>query len=196
MESLDSDVVRESRAERARLADLLAGLDPEQWNADSLCSDWRVREVVAHITMPFRMSVPRFIGGMVRARFDFNRLADRDARDTARQLTAAQLVELLRSNIDNPWPPPGGGKVGALSHDLIHGLDFTVPLGLPGPPPSRIAMVLESAGPKQIKYFGADLGNRRLVASDADIAIGDGPDHTLPAADLLLVVTGRRRLEN
>jgi len=34
------------------LAVILAGLSPEAWDAPTLCQGWRVREVVAHITMP------------------------------------------------------------------------------------------------------------------------------------------------
>lgn len=37
-------------AERRRVADLLAGLDDEQWAAPSLCDGWTVREVGAHLT--------------------------------------------------------------------------------------------------------------------------------------------------
>ena len=187
-------VIRETRAERARLVATLADLSPEQWAADSLCSGWRVREVVAHMAMPFRTSLPRFLGGMVRSRFDFNRFADHDARATAQRMTDEELLHVMRDNIDHPWTPPGGGKVGALSHDLIHGLDITVPLGLAGPPPSRVEIVLASAGPKQLKYFGVDIGRLRLVATDADVSIGDGPTRLLTASDLVLVVTGRRRL--
>jgi uncharacterized protein (TIGR03083 family) len=195
MTSPDPDlVVRETRAERARLAALLADLTPEQWGAESLCSGWRVREVVAHMTMPFRTSLPGFLAGMVRARFDFNRFADRDARAATQRMTDSDLLELLRANIDHPWEPPGGGKVGALSHDVIHGLDFTVPLGLPVPPPERVAIVLGSAKPKQFTYFGVDLGGTRLVATDADVSIGDGKSHRMPVVDLLLVATGRRSL--
>src|SRR4051794_26661265 len=42
-------------AERTELADLLATLRPEQWEAPSLCEGWRVRDVVAHV-MSFDVS--------------------------------------------------------------------------------------------------------------------------------------------
>ena len=38
-----------ARDERADLADFLATLSPEQWEAPTLCERWRVREVVAHL---------------------------------------------------------------------------------------------------------------------------------------------------
>ena len=46
-------------AERRELAGLLDGLSAEQWDAPSLCDGWAVRQVVAHLTMPFRYSAPR-----------------------------------------------------------------------------------------------------------------------------------------
>jgi hypothetical protein len=85
-----------------------------------------------------------------------------------------------------------GGQAGALSHDLIHGLDITEPLGLPAPPPQRIALVLQHATQRQLRYFGVDLTGLRLVDPRAEISIGDGRPVTLPLKDLLLVVTGRR----
>ena len=39
-----------THAERARLADDLAGLTAAQWATPSLCGDWTVEEVVAHLT--------------------------------------------------------------------------------------------------------------------------------------------------
>jgi uncharacterized protein (TIGR03083 family) len=55
-------------AERRDLADVLAGLSPEAWEQPSLCTGWRVREVVAHMTIPFRYSTARFALEMARPR--------------------------------------------------------------------------------------------------------------------------------
>lgn len=190
-----ADLVSETRAERERLAGLFGDLTPEQWDAASLCDGWRVREVVAHMTMPFRTKPLKVMGGLVRARFSFNRYADRDARSAAATMSEAELVGLLRRNTDHPWQPPGGGQAGALSHDVIHGLDVTEPLGLPSPPTERLALVLGSTRPRQLKYFGVDLGGTRLTASDSGVSIGDGPNVVeMTSKEMLLVVTGRRRL--
>ena len=190
-----ADLVSETRAERERLAGLFGDLTPEQWDAASLCDGWRVREVVAHMTMPFRTKPLKVMGGLVRARFSFDRYADRDARSAAATMSEAELVGLLRRNIDHPWQPPGGGQAGALSHDVIHGLDVTEPLGLPSPPTERLALVLGSTRPRQLKYFGVDLGGTRLTAADSGVSIGDGPNVVeMTSKEMLLVVTGRRRL--
>jgi len=110
-------------------------------------------------------------------------------------MSEAELVELLRRNIDNPWRPPGGGQAGALSHDVIHGLDVTEPLGLPPAPADRVALVLASASPRQMKFFGVDLDGRKLAATDTDVSVGEGPAVvTMTAKEILLVATGRRPL--
>lgn len=197
MTSSDAKLVTETRRERERLAALLADLSAEQWDTPSLCEGWRVREVVAHITMPFRTKPLGVMAGIVRAGFSFNRYADRDARAAARSMTASDLVHLLRRNIDHPWSPPGGGQAGALSHDVIHGLDVTEPLGLPPAPADRLALVLASARPRQLKYFGVNLDGKRLTADDADVTVGDGTETlTMPAKDILLVITGRQALND
>ncbi|MDT2010241.1 maleylpyruvate isomerase family mycothiol-dependent enzyme [Rhodococcus opacus] len=74
-------------AERQDLATVLDGLTPEQWDAPTLCAGWRVREVLAHITMPYRYSMPRFAVEMIKARGNFNRMSDRRARADADALT-------------------------------------------------------------------------------------------------------------
>jgi hypothetical protein len=126
----------------------------------------------------------------------FYRFAVALAKLDTSQVSDADLLTSLRDNIENPWQPPGGGQAGALSHDVIHGLDITEPLGLPRPPADRIRLILASAGDGQLAYFGVDLTGRRLVATDTDLALGDGPNVTeLPAADILLAITGRTVLE-
>src|SRR5690606_39088317 len=121
----------------------------EQWDAPTLCDGWRVREVVAHTTMPFRTSLGRTLVELVKARGDVNRMADRCARRDAAELTAEKLLASLRHNIAHRWAPPGGGVHGALSHEVIHGLDITVGLGLDRRVPlARVAAVLTGMRPK------------------------------------------------
>lgn len=196
MLDLTDPLSRATAAERARLVDLLSTLDADQWAAASLCAGWRVREVVAHITMPYRHTGATVMAGIAAAGGDFNRFADERARQDTTETTDAELLDCLRNNIDHPWQPPVGGQAGALSHDVIHGLDITEALGLPRPPADRIGLVLAGAGTRQLAYFGVDLTGRRLVADDIDLVLGDGPVITeLPAADILLAVAGRSVLD-
>ena len=189
---LSDPIARETAAERARLADLYADLRPDQWSAASLCAGWRTREVVAHVTLPYRHSSVRVLRGIAAARGRFDLFADRIAREDTARHSDAELLAALRDNVTNPWRPPGGGQAGALSHDVIHGLDVTEALGLPRPPADRVRNVIVGAGPRALRYFGTDLTGLRLVATDTDLSLGEGPEVVeLPAVDLLLRVSGR-----
>ncbi|MER6512867.1 maleylpyruvate isomerase family mycothiol-dependent enzyme [Nonomuraea sp. NPDC001636] len=194
MSSTDAELKQHVHAERERLADLLAALPDQGWDSPSLCSGWRVREVVAHLTAPFRTSLPRLVAGLAAARFSFDRYADRAARKDATRMSNAELLACLRANITNAWQPPGGGLAGALSHDTIHGLDMTVPLGLPSPPAERVALVLAAANERSLSYFGVDLAGLQLRGTDADIRLGAGEPVHMPVEDILLTITGRRPL--
>jgi uncharacterized protein (TIGR03083 family) len=189
----DEEVRAAVVAERRELAEMLGELTPGQWDAASLCAGWRVREVVAHMTMPFRMSAPAFLAEMARDFGNFNRMADRVARRDAARLGPAELHACLRDNVEHPWRPPGGGPVGALSHDVIHGLDISVGLGLDRRPPvERVGMILDNMRARNVSFFGVDLSGVRLEATDHRWAMGDGATLRGTAQDLLLVVCGRR----
>jgi uncharacterized protein (TIGR03083 family) len=162
--------------------------------AASLCAGWRVREVVAHVTMPFRYRSSRILTEMIKAGGNFNRMADRLARRDATALSDDQLARSVADSVDHPWRPPGGGYEGALSHNMIHGLDITVPLGIARHvPEERLRMVLRGlASPKRLKYFGVDLRGVELRADDMDWSYGTGSPIHASGQNLLLVLCGRR----
>jgi uncharacterized protein (TIGR03083 family) len=179
-------------AERRDQLAVLAGLRPAEWDAPTLCAGWRVREVVAHQTMPFRYSGPRFALELARDAGRFHRMADRVARRDAAATEPAQLLRALRDNLAFPWKPPGGGLAGALAHDVIHGLDITTarPAGR-AVPLDRVAFVLEQVSSMRRSPFGVDLAGIALRADDLDWALGTGAPLTGAAQDLLLVCCGR-----
>jgi uncharacterized protein (TIGR03083 family) len=183
----------EIAAERRDLADVLAALPAQAWDAPTLCAGWRVRELVAHVTMPFRYSTTRFAAELLRSGGNFTKMSDRCARRDA-AIAPAELVSVLRDNAANPWQPPGGGLAGALTHDVIHGLDVVVPLGVSRRVPAeRLVTVLHAVtGPKALGHFGADLTGIELRADDLDWSFGSGQAVRGPAQDLALVLCGRK----
>lgn len=189
----DADLHGSIVAERRELAGVLAELSAKDWESPSLCAGWRIREVVAHMTMPFRYSLPQVILGVLRARGNFNRMADRAARRDATALSSTDLVRQLQDNADTRWKPPGGGYQGALSHDVIHGMDITIALGIDRTvPEERVRVILESQTAKQIEYFGVDLADVELRADNLDWSYGTGEMVTGHAQHLLMVLCGRR----
>jgi len=180
-------------AERRAFGEVLRGLPEVDWDAPSLCTGWRVREVVAHMTMPFRYSPPRFLAELARSRGNFARMADRVARRDG-QAPVRTLLEGWLDNVDNGWKPPGGGLPGALTHDVVHGLDITIPLGIEHPvSEAALRVVLDNATrPLNQKHFGVDLTGIRLEADDLEWAFGDGEPIRGAARHLLMVLMDRR----
>jgi uncharacterized protein (TIGR03083 family) len=179
-------------AEFDRLADLLDAASDAQWDTPSLCAGWRVREVIAHLTMAARYSEAEFMAELQRCGFDFTRLSNEvAARDAT--LPTDELRRNLRSEVMQHWAPPGGGYRGALNHVVIHGLDVTVPLGAPRPADDQaIRVILDdlTQGDDHVR-FGIDHGQRRLEATDLDWSFGAGPPLRGAAADLALAICGR-----
>ncbi len=190
----ESELPVKIAAERRELARVLSDLPASAWDAQTLCAGWRVREVVAHMTMPFRLSAARFAAELARSGGRFNAMSDRIARRDAAAVSAADLLSILQDNATNPWKPPGGGYLGALTHDVIHGLDITVPLGISRRvPEDRLRAVLDAiAAPKALKHFGTDLSGVQLKAEDIDWEYGSGQQLSGAAQDLALVLCGRK----
>jgi hypothetical protein len=144
--------------------------------------------------MPFRYSIPQSMVELLKARGNFNKMADRCARRDAASLPAGELAAALGDNASHPWKPPGGGFEGALTHDVVHGLDFTVPLGIDRKiPEDRLRIVLRGLSTsKRLKFFGVDLRGIELRADDTDWSLGSGTPVSGTAQDLVLVLCGRR----
>jgi uncharacterized protein (TIGR03083 family) len=202
-------------AHRRVLADALDGLSAEQWRGTSLCEGWTPAHVLAHQTMPFRISEQDYVAGIQRCGGDFTRFSDEMAeRDS--KLPPADLVAVLRDNADNPWSPPGGGLAGALSHDVIHGLDISWPLSLSyaipeealttvlgmmtsplaldtgEDPAAEVQTAAAEATAGRASIFGFPLDGIRVVATDIAWAAGTGAELTGTSRDLLPLLAGRR----
>ena len=173
------------------LADLLAASSVNSWDAPSLCEKWLVRHVVAHVTMPARMTPAQFGAEMAAAGGDFTVLSDTVAiRDG--ELPSAELLAQLRSPVLHAWQPPGGGAAGALSHAVIHSLDVTIALDRPPVTPTRAATtVLDHLTSARGTLFGVDLTDVRLEAADTDWSWGEGHRVHADSGSLVALLGGR-----
>jgi len=172
------------------LADVLEVADGAAWTTPSLCAGWRLREVVAHLTMPARYGEERFMDELRAHGFDFSALSNAvAARDGA--LPRAELLGALRDETLHRWAPPGGGVHGALNHVVIHSLDATVPLGQVPVSEPALRVVLDDLTGGGHAHFGTEIAGRRLEATDVDWHHGEGPVLRGPAVALLLTLAGR-----
>lgn len=187
------DIKAAIAAERRELADLLDGLPAAQWDAPTLCAGWRVREVAAHMSMGFRYPLPKVAAELLKSGGNINKMADRLARKDAAAAAPRQLAGFLREHAHHPWKPPVGGIASALGHDVVHGLDITVALGIDRRvPEDRLRVLLDHVTLRSAKFFGADLRGLALHADDLDWSFGTGTPLTGSAQDLLLVAFGRK----
>jgi uncharacterized protein (TIGR03083 family) len=188
----DADLQPVVAAELLTLADLLGEATEAQWDTLSLCEGWRVREVIAHMTMAARYSQDAFMAELARHDFDFGRLSNEIAAQDA-GLPTGELVASLRSDVMQHWAPPGGGYHGALNHAVIHGLDVTVPLGVPRrSPDGTIRIVLDDLTQGGMhQRFGTSVDGRSLQATDLDWSYGSGPALRGTAGDLAAMLCGR-----
>ncbi len=172
------------------LADLLASAPAETWDAPSLCEKWQVRHVVAHVTMPARLTPEQFGAGMAAAGGDFTVLSDTvAARDAS--LPLADQLDALRSPLLHAWQPPGGAA-GALNHAVIHSLDVTVALDRPTVAPREaVVAVLDQLTAANGALFGVDLTGVRLEAADTDWSWGSGGGVRADSGLLVALLSGR-----
>jgi uncharacterized protein (TIGR03083 family) len=173
------------------LADLLATAPAETWDAPSLCEKWQVRHVVAHVTMPTRLTPEQFGAEMAAAGGDFGLLSDTvAARDAS--LPVTDHLAHLRSPLLHGWQPPGGGAAGALSHAVIHSLDVTVALDRPAVAPAEaVIAILDQLTAANGVIFGLDLTGVRLEATDTEWSWGTGEAVRADSGHLAALLSGR-----
>ncbi len=180
-----------AHAERAALADDLAGLDDAQWALPSLCARWSVEEVVAHLTAAASVGPWRWVASVVGARFDTDlhnqrRLAER------RGATPAETLERFR-RVTTSTTAPWGPVEAWLGEVVIHAEDVRRPLGLARTPPvETVTAVARFSARRDFTVSGRTaVAGLRLEATDGPFATGEGPLVRGTTLALLMAVAGR-----
>ncbi len=178
-----------ARAERADLAAFLATLTPQQWDAPSLCSDWSVKDVVAHM-ISYEELGPM---GLLR-RFAKGRIvrANQVGVDEFAALSPQQLVEFLGNHLTPKGLTAGFGGMIALVDGLIHHQDIRRSLHQPRTVPAdRLIRVLDLVPGNPRLGAGRRVRGLRLRATDIDWTHGRGPQVVGPGEALLMAMAGR-----
>lgn len=186
-----TDIWTSIAAERGALADDLATLSPTQWDTSSLCADWTVRDVVAHLSSTASMTAPRFFLGMAKAGFNFDKFAAGGVAEHRGTDPAATLAEFRGLQHSTSAPP--GPKVSWLGEIVIHGADVRRPLGIShAPQPDVVRQVLDFyKGSNLLSGAKKRVAGLALRASDDDWQHGQGEPVEGPLLSLLLAMTGR-----
>ncbi|MFD5178990.1 maleylpyruvate isomerase family mycothiol-dependent enzyme [Nocardia sp. NPDC058379] len=179
--------------ERATLADLLADLPESAWDTPSLCTGWRVRDVVAHLVLATRVTIGSLLVNLIRARGNLDRLIHDTAVRLADRMSTAELLDALRATVDSRITPIGTTPTDRLMDLLVHGQDIAVPLGVDRVMPTAAAQwSLERVWAMGTPFHARTrLAGYALTATDTGWHTGTGTPVTGTAAELLMIVTGR-----
>lgn len=186
------DTMSLARDERTELADLLADLTPDQWDAPTLCERWRVREVVAHVYSYEDLGWGRLAVRMLSAGGNVDRVNTAGVADHADK-SPEKLLARAREHIQ----PAGltammGGRI-ALTDGMIHQQDIRRPLGLPRHiPEERLIAALETARSAPTLSAATMIRGLTLRATDLDWSTGTGPEVEGPGEALLMAMAGRK----
>lgn len=167
-------------------------LDDQQWEVESRCEGWSVREVLAHLILAARPPARRYVAAVARARGDFDKanhaLAVADGRKPP-----GELIAEYRNVVDHRFSPPGWPQAAPLSDILLHGLDVRLALGLPGDQqPERYEPVMGLLFSRAARSFTrAKRPSVTWVATDHSWTRGEGPAVEGAIADLAFTAAGR-----
>jgi uncharacterized protein (TIGR03083 family) len=178
-------------AERAALADDLAGRGDQQWQTQSLCTGLTVREVLAHITAGASLTPLRWMAGVIRCRFDFDRQV---AMRLAEQLgaTPAETLARFRHVVSSTTKPPLP-IAAILGEAIVHAEDIRRPLGIRRAYPiTTLTRTAEYYGSSNLPVLTKERATGlRILATDGPFAVGSGPLVTGPTLALIMAMAGR-----
>lgn len=196
---MDETVWHLIRDERQSLAQALEPLPEEQWTTPSLCTQWTVHDVVAHLVMT-PTGEPRpwpMTKALVKARGHLW-TAGRDIAVGYACHPPQELLATLRELADARTKPVFVASQNILPDLVVHGQDIAVPLGLQRPVPASAARLalqrLWSMGwpfHARRRLNGVHLLCEDTTETDVVWEAGSGPQVCGSAGDLALLMTGR-----
>jgi uncharacterized protein (TIGR03083 family) len=182
------------RHEMFDLAERLAELNDGQWNSPSLCAQWRIRDVLAHLTAGAEgaFGVGAILPGMLRHGFNFNRWVAADGQGRGQQ-DPVLILKALRNAADSRRASDGAGSAAGLMHVVIHGQDMCRPLGITRDLPEAHLIPVADFVKEDRHRFGAKkrIAGLELRATDMDWSHGHGPEVTGSAEALVMMMAGR-----
>jgi uncharacterized protein (TIGR03083 family) len=187
-----TDVWPVIHAERKALAAQLEGISDGAWGTTSLCTDWTVQDVLAHMTATAKLSSASFFPKLIGSGFSLKKM---QAKDIARERGSSgpELLARFTSQADSTGRPPGPVET-MLGEVLVHSEDIRRPLGLTHTYQPEAVMQAADFYKRSNLVVGTKkrIAGVTLRATDADWSHGDGPNAEGPMLSLLLAMTGRK----
>jgi uncharacterized protein (TIGR03083 family) len=178
-------------AERRALSEDLAPLDDGRWATTSLCSDWTIRDVLAHLTATAKIGPPQFFAKMIASGFSLGRLQAKDIAVEKGASTGETLTRFAAVTDSSKHPP--GPTDAWLGEAIIHAEDIRRPLGIAHDYQTDAVVRVADfyKGSNLIVGTKKRIAGLRLKATDVAWSHGDGPEVTGPVLSLVMAMTGR-----
>jgi uncharacterized protein (TIGR03083 family) len=179
-------------AERKSLATDLQPLTDDGWNTKSLCSEWTVRDLVAHMTATAKITPLTFFPKFAGSGFSFARMQEKD-NTRERGSSPADTLSNFQAIIDSKKRPPGPAQT-MLGEVIIHSADIRRALGIdhtyPVEPVTEVADFYKNSN----LIIGAKkrITGVKLRATDTDWSNGEGPEAAGPIMAIVMAMTGRK----
>ncbi|GAA4283706.1 maleylpyruvate isomerase family mycothiol-dependent enzyme [Brevibacterium daeguense] len=179
------------RGERAALTEDLAQLSPAQWRHSTLCEQWDVEEVVAHLTSAATMNQWRWLRSMIGARFR-PEVHNQRRLNEHRGGTPGETLERFRAIVSSTTAP-SGHTAAYLGEIVVHAQDIRRSLGLTRTP--EVEALTPVAEFFAARDFAVDsrthASGLQLRAADGPFAAGTGPLVTGSTLALVMSMAGR-----
>lgn len=187
----DAELWELTRAARHGLAEDLARLTDVQWHRRTLCREWDVEHVVAHLTAAASTGRFAWVRSMVAAGFRPAVHNDKRLRDHLGSTPVATL-QRFRAAIDRTTAP-GGDTAAWLGEVVVHAQDIRTPLGIRTEPDmAALTSVAEFFSRRDFavdsRTVAADL---RLESTDGPFRAGRGPRVRGTTLALVMTMAGR-----
>jgi uncharacterized protein (TIGR03083 family) len=187
-----ADIWPAVHSERKALAGDLGGVAAEQWETPSLCSNWTVRDVVAHMTATAKITPMTFFPKLIGSGFNFPRMQAKDISAESGDSPAETLAR-FDAVVTSVTHPPGPVDT-VLGETVIHAEDIRRPLGIRHDYPTddlvRVADFFK--GSNLIIGTKRRVAGLTLQATDTDWSHGTGPTVSGPMLSLVMAMTGRK----
>ena len=178
--------------ERDALAADLASLETSRWQTPSLCTDWTVRQVLAHMTSTAAMTPSRFIGTFLGSGFNFKTLSNKGVESELGDSPAETLARFGAQAASTTSPP--GPMDSGVGETIVHAEDIRRPLGIGHTYPPAAVLRVADFYKRSNTLIGAKtrIDGVTLRASDTDWSHGSGPEVRGPLLSLVMAMTGRK----